>query len=91
MEMESPEVIADHWLPILQGQSHLVECHPNKFTGVEDRVPLYTPDSLQRHFPVALSAFVNTNPPSLMAVVPPEFSIGMDKKFLLTNFYQSRS
>ena len=85
-EPEPPEVIADHWLPILQEQGLLAECHPNQFTAAVDWVPLYTPDSLEKHLPVALSTFVNTGLPSLTAVVPPEFRMGTDREFLLTNF-----
>ena len=88
MESEPPEVIADHWLPILREQGLLVECHPDQFTAVADWVPLYTPDGLEKHLPVALSAFVNAGPPSLTAMVPPEFHMGMDREFLLTNFHQ---
>ena len=88
LESEPPEVIMDHWLPILQEHSLLTECHPSQFTAVADWVPLYTPKGLQKHLPVALSAFVNTGPPSLTAVVPPEIHIGPDREFLLTNFHQ---
>ena len=87
LEPEPPEVVADHWLPILQKHSHLMECHSNQFTAVVDWVPLYTLDSLQKHLLVALSAFVNTGPPSLTAVVPLEICMGTDKEFLLTNFH----
>ena len=85
-ELEPPKIIVDHWLPILWEHSHLVECHPDKFTAAVDWVPLYKPDSLWRHLP--LSAFVNTGPPSLTAVVPPEICMGPDREFLLTNFHQ---
>ena len=78
----------DHWLPILREQGLLVECHPDQFTAVVDWVPLYTPDGLEKHLPVALSTFVNTGPPSLTAVVPPEFHMGTDREFLLTNFHR---
>ena len=87
-ELEPPEVIADHWLPILWEHGHLVECHPNQFTAAADWVPLYTLDGLEKHLPAAISAFVNTGPPSLTAVVSPEFHMGMDREFLLTNFHQ---
>ena len=87
-ESEPPEVITDHWLPILQEEGLLAECHPDQFTAAVDWVPLYTPDSLEKHLPVALSAFVSTGPPSLTAVVPPEFHVGTDREFLLTNFHQ---
>ena len=87
-ESEPPEVITDHWLPILWEQGLLVECHPNQFTAMADWVPLYTLDSLEKHLPVALSTFTNTGPPSLTAVVPPEFHMGTDREFLLTNFHQ---
>ena len=83
-ESEPPEVIADHWLPILREQGLLVECHPNQFTAAVDWVPLY---SLEKHLPAALSTFVNAGPPSLTAVVPPEFCVGTDREFLLTNFH----
>ena len=88
LEMEPPEVIVDHWLPILWEHGHVVECHPDQFTAVEDWVPLYTLEGLQKHLPVALSAFVNTGLPSFTAVVPLEIHMGMDKEFLLTNFHQ---
>ena len=87
-ESEPPEVITDHWLPILWKQGLLAECHPNQFTVAVDWVPLYTLNGLEKHLLVALSAFVNAGPPSLTAVVPPEFRVGMDREFLLTNFHQ---
>ena len=87
-ELEPPEVIMDHWLPILQEQGLLVECHPNQFTAVANWVPLYTPDGLEKHLPVALSTFVNAWSPRLTAVVPLEFRLGTDREFLLTNFHQ---
>ena len=87
-EPEPPEVIADHWLPILQEHGLLVECHPDQFTAVADWVPLYTLDGLEKHLPTALSTFVNAGPPSLTAVVPPEMCVGTDKEFLLTNFHR---
>ena len=87
LESEPPEVITDHWLAILQEQGLLAECHPNQFTALVDWVPLYTPNGLEKHLPVALSAFVNAGPPRLTAVVPPEFCVGTDREFLLTNFH----
>ena len=86
-ESEPPEVIVDHWLPILWEQGFLAECHPDQFTAVVDWVPLYTPDSLEKHLLAALSAFVNAGLSSLTAVVPPEFHVGTDREFLLTNFH----
>ena len=77
----------DHWLPIFREQGLLAECHPDQFTAVVDWVPLYTPDGLEKHLPVALSTFVNAGPPRLTAVVPPEFHVGTDREFLLTNFH----
>ena len=87
-ELEPPEVIVDHWLPILWEQGLLVKCHPNQFTAVADWVPLYTPDGLEKHLLAALSTFVNAGLPSLTAIVPPEFCMGTDREFLLTNFHQ---
>ena len=78
----------DHWLPILWEEGLLAECHPNQFTPTVDWVPLYTPDGLEKHLPAALSAFVNAGPPRLTAIVPPEFHMGTDREFLLTNFHQ---
>ena len=88
LELEPPEVVADHWLPIFWEHGCLMECHPNQFTAAADWVPLYTLEGLQKHLPVALSTFVNTWPPSLTAVVPLEIHMGMDKEFLLTNFHR---
>ena len=39
-ETELPEVIAEHWLPILRGDSLLVECPPDQFTTPADWIPL---------------------------------------------------
>ena len=64
LEPEPPEVVVEHWLPILQEPGHIDNCHPDQFTAADDWVPLYTPDSLQKHLPVALSAFVNMDPPA---------------------------
>ena len=86
-ELEPPEVIADHWLPILQEEGLLAECPLDQFKAEADWVPLYTKDSLEKHLPAALSAFMNAGPPSLTAVVPPGFHVGTDKEFLLMNFH----
>ena len=87
-ELEPPEVITDHWLPILQEEGLLAEGHPDQFTAETDWVPLYTKDSLEKHLPAALSGFMNAGPPSLTVIVPLDFHVGMDKEFLLTNFHQ---
>ena len=87
-ESEPAEVIMDHWLPILQEHGLLTECHPNQFTAAADWVPLYTLKGLQKHLPVALSTFVNTGPPSLTAMVPPEIHMGPDREFLLMIFHR---
>ena len=61
--------------------------HPDQFTAESDWVPLYTKDSLEKHLPATLSTFTNSEPPSLTAVVPPNFHVGIDREFLLTNFH----
>ena len=50
-------------------------------------MPLYTPEKLEEHLPAALSAFGSAKPPRLMAVVPPNFPLGIDKEFMLTSFH----
>ena len=82
-----PEVITDHWLPILRREGLLVECPPDQFTILVDWVPLYTREGLQKYLPVVLSSFTSQGTPSLTAVVPPEFHVGTDKEFLLSNFH----
>ena len=47
LEPEPPEVVADHWLPILWEHGLLVECHPDQFTAAMDSVPLYTLEGLR--------------------------------------------
>ena len=86
-ESEPLEVITDHWLPILQEEGLLAECPPDQFNAETDWVPLYTKDSLEKHLPAALSTFMNTGPPSLTAIVPPDFCVITDREFLLTNFH----
>ena len=87
-ESDLPEVITDHWLPILRREGLLVECPPDQFTTPVDWVPLYTHEGLQKYLPVLLSSFTSQGTPSLTAVVPPEFCVGTEKEFLLLNFHR---
>ena len=87
-EMEPPEVIVEHWLDTLRDDGILVECPLDQFTAPEDWIPLYTSVSLQHDLPATLSAFPNQGVPSLIAVAPPDFHVGSDKEFLLSNFHR---
>ena len=58
-ESDLPEVITDHWLPILRREGLLVECPPDQFTATADWVPLYTHKGLQKYLPVVLSSFTS--------------------------------
>ena len=84
---ELPEVITEHWLPILRREGLLMECPPDQFTASADWIPLYTCEGLQKYLPAALSAFPSQGIPSLIAIMPPEFHMGTDKEFLLCNFH----
>ena len=86
-ESDLPDVIIDHWLPILREEGLLVECPQELFTTTADWVPLYTPEGLRRYLPMALSTFMSTGAPRLTAVMPPECCMGTDKEFLLLNFH----
>ena len=86
-ETELPEVITEHWLPILRREGLLVECPLDQFTAPADWIPLYTCEGLQKYLPAALSAFPSQGILSLIAIVPPEFRVGPDKEFLLCNFH----
>ena len=86
-ESDLPEVITEHWLPILRREGLFVECLPDQFTAPADWIPLYTCKGLQKYLPAALSAFPSQGALSLIAVAPPEFRVGMDKEFLLCNFH----
>ena len=86
-ETELPEVIAEHWLPILRREGLLVECPLDQFTTTVDWIPLYTHEGLQKYLPAALSAFPSQGISSLIAIMPPEFRVGMDKEFMLCNFH----
>ena len=86
-ESDLPEVITDHWLPILRREGLLVECPLDQFTAPADWVPLYTHKGLQKYLPVVLSSFPSQGAPSLTAVVPPEFHVGTDKELVLSNFH----
>ena len=72
-ESDLPEVITEHWLPILRREGLLMECPPDQFTASVDWIPLYTRESLQKYLPAALSAFPSQGAPSLIAIAPPEF------------------
>ena len=86
-ELDLPEIITDHWLPILREEGLLVKCSPDQFTAMADWVTLYTQEGLERYLPTVLSSFVSTGLPQLTAVVPPECCVGTDKEFLLLNFH----
>ena len=85
---EPPEVVAEHWLDILREDGILVECPLDQFTAPDDWILLYTNVGLQHYLLAALSAFQNQGVPSLIAVTPPDFHVGSDKEFLLSNFHQ---
>ena len=86
-ETKQPEIITDHWLTILQEEGLLTECPPDQFTPGPGWVPLYTKENLVKHLPAALSAFTGAGALRLMAVVPPDFQVSMDRKFYLMNFH----
>ena len=86
-EMEPPEVVAGHWLDILREDHILVECPLDQFTALDDWILLYTNVGLQHYLLAALSAFPNQEIQSLIAVAPPDFHVGSDKEFLLSNFH----
>ena len=86
-ESDLPEVITDHWLPILRREGLLVECPLDQFTTLANWVPLYTHKGLQKYLLAALSSFHSQGTPSLTAIVPHEFHVGTDKEFLLSNFH----
>ena len=87
-ELDLPEVITNHWLPILREEGLLVECSLDQFTTTADWVPLYTHEGLQKYLPVVPFSFTSQGVPSLTAVVPPEFCMGTDKELLLSSFHQ---
>ena len=87
-EMEPPEVVAEHWLDSLREDGILVECPLDQFTAPDDWIPLYTNVGLHHYLPAALSAFPSQWVPSLIAVAPPDFHVGSDKEFLLSNFHR---
>ena len=86
-QVDHPNVITRHWLPILRREGLLVECPPDQFTTEVDWIPLYTHEGLEKHLPTALSAFPSQGALSLIAVVPPKFRVGTDKEFLLCNLH----
>ena len=87
VERDAPDIVTDHWMPYLEEKDQLADCPPEEFNATEGWVPLYTPEKLEEHLPAALSAFGSAKPPRLMAVVPPNFPLGMDKEFMLTSFH----
>ena len=87
VERDAPDIVTDHWMPYLEENDRLADCPPEEFNATEGWVPLYTPEKLEEHLPAVLSAFGSAKPPRLMAVVPPNFPLGMDKEFMLTSFH----
>ena len=87
VEKDAPDIVTDYWMPYLEENDRLADCPPEEFNATDGWVPLYTPEKLEEHLPAALSAFGLAKPPCLMAVVPPNFPLGIDKEFMLTSFY----
>ena len=86
-EKEAPDIVTDYWMPFLRKNNRLADCPPEEFNATDGWVPLYTPEKLEEHLLAALSAFGSANSPCLMAVVPPNVLLGMDKEFMLTCFH----
>ena len=87
VEKDAPDIVTDYWMPHLEENDRLADCPPEEFHATDGWVPLYTPEKLEEHLPAALSAFGSAKPPCLMAVVPPNFPLGIDKEFMLTSFH----
>ena len=87
VEKDAPDIVTDYWMPYLEKNNRLADCPPEEFDATDGWVPLYTPEKLEEHLPAALSAFGSAKPPRLMAVVPPNFPLGIDKEFMLTSFH----
>ena len=87
VEKDAPDIVTDYWMPYLEGNNQLADFPPEEFHATEGWVPLYTPKKLEEHLPAALSAFGLATPPRLMAVIPPNVPLGMDKEFMLTSFH----
>ena len=87
VEKDAPDIVTDYWMPYLEKNNQLANCPPEEFNATDDWVPLYTPEKLEEHLPAALSAFGSAKPPRLMAVVPPNFPLGINKEFMLTSFH----
>ena len=87
VEKDAPDIVTDYWMPYLEKNNRLADCPPEEFNATDGWVPLYTPEKLEEHLPAALSAFGSAKPPCLMAVVPPNFPLGIDKEFMLTSFH----
>ena len=87
VEKDAPDIVTDYWMPYLEENDRLADCPPEEFHATDGWVPLYTLEKLEEHLPAALSAFGSAKPPRLMAVVPPNFPLGIDKEFMLTSFH----
>ena len=87
VEKDAPDIVTDYWMPYLEENNRLADCPPEEFNATNGWVPLYTPEKLEEHLPAALSAFGSAKPPRLMAVVPPNFPLSIDKEFMLMSFH----
>ena len=87
IEKDAPDIVTDYWMPYLEKNNRLADCPPEEFNATDGWVPLYTLEKLEEHLPAALSAFGSAKPPCLMAVVPPDFPLDIDKEFMLTSFH----
>ena len=86
-ESDLPEVITEHWLPILRREGLLVECPPRLVHHPSRLDPSVHPRGSAEVPSRCAVSFLSQGAPSLIAVAPPEFCVGTDKEFLLCNFH----
>ena len=75
------------WLPYLEENRALEDQAPNQFEPLDEWPKVYTPDGLQNHFPMGVTAWQASVPlPSLILMIPPN-SPKLDKDHFLRNFH----
>ena len=79
------------WLPFLQGNKVLGNCPPSQFDLPGNWPKVYTPEDLQNHFPMGVTAWKPHQPlPSLIIVVPPN-SPQLEKAHFLDHLHSHKA
>ena len=82
--------VAEHWIDILTEEGALGDKHPNQYSPPPGYGKLYTYEGVRTHFPSALSAWKDDQPPGSLILLVPALASGtrIGGDYGLSNFHE---